>query len=169
MVNVMYFSVTHSDRTSCFTYPGGAGSAGTHWGRWGQWRWRGPLGGLWVQGWTETNPDGQERDEERSLQTQSLNAAFPFPEAAAISRDGEGLPRSTHQSLKLRGMSISPGKLTSSSTGECAYTCVALVVPWPVRWQPQHPGSGRACAWLLVSPRAAPASKEMEEDPYHSL
>lgn len=129
-------------------------------------------GDLWVllvQGWTEPNPGRLERDEERSLQTQSLNPTLWFTGAAAISEDEEGLPQSTHQALKLCGMSIIPRKLSSSSAGECAHACAALVVPQPVEWEPQHPGSGRACAWLPVAPRAAPPSEEQVEDPYDSL
>lgn len=38
-----------------------------------------------------------------------------------------------------------------------------LSVPQPVKWEPQNFISDRACAWLLVSPRAAPASKKMEQ------
>lgn len=124
---------------------------------------------LLVQGWTEPNPGRLERDEERSLQTWSLNPTLWFTGAAAISEDEEGLPQSTHQALKLCGMSIIPRKLASSSAGECAHACAVLVVPQPVEWEPQHPGSGRACAWLPVAPRAAPTSEERVEDPYHSL
>lgn len=124
---------------------------------------------LLVQGWTETNPGRQERNKERSLQTQSPSPALPFTGAAAISGDREGLPQRNCQALKLCGMSIIPRKLTSSSAGECAHACAALAAPQPVERELQHPSSSRACAWLPASPRAAPASEKMEEDPYHSL
>lgn len=70
-----------------------------------------------LQGWTEPNPDRQERDEGRSLQTHSLNPALPYAGAAAISGDEEGLPQSIHQDLKLCGTSIISRKLTNSSAG----------------------------------------------------
>jgi len=147
-MNVMYFSMSHLERTGCFTYPGRDGVDS------------GDGGDLWVllvQGWTETNPGRKERDEERSLQTQIPNPVLPFSGAAAVSGDGEGLPRSTRQVLELHGTSIIPRKLASSSAGGCAHTCTALVVPQMV------------VGATALSPRAAPASGRTEEDPYCSL
>lgn len=45
-----------------------------------------------VQRWPEANLGRQERDEERLLQTQSLNPALPFAGAIVTSENREGLP-----------------------------------------------------------------------------
>lgn len=70
---------------------------------------------LFVQGWIEISQFRQERNEEGLLQTQSWNATLPFPGPTAISGDGEGLPWSSHEALKLHGVSIIPRKFTNSS------------------------------------------------------
>lgn len=75
----------------------------------------GDLWMLFVQGWIEISQFRQERNEEGLLQTQSWNATLPFPGATAISGDGEGLPWSSHEALKLHGVSIIPRKFTNSS------------------------------------------------------
>lgn len=83
---------------------------------------------LFIQGWIEISQFRQERNEQGLLQTQSWNATLPFPGTTDIFGDGEGLPWSTYEVLKICGVSIIPRKSANSSTGECAHSAAGSQV-----------------------------------------
>lgn len=84
---------------------------------------------LFIQGWIEISYFRQETNEEGLLHSQSWNATLPFPGATAIFGDGEGLPWSSHEVLKIDdGVSMISRKFTNSSTEDCAHSAAGSQV-----------------------------------------
>lgn len=89
----------------------------------------GDLWVLFIQEWIEISQFRQESNEGGLLRIQSWNATLPFPGATAIFGDGEGLPWSSHEVLKIHGVSIIPRKIANSSTEECAHSAACSQGP----------------------------------------